>query len=310
MQIKLSLKALEAFESASRTGSFVAAAQELSISPAAVSQLIRNLEHQLEVKLFHRLNRRITLTEAGLEIQPHVRLAFEELNLVAHKLTSKQPHRKLVISMPVSVAVDWLSMRISGFTAIHGHTDFALVGEEDPVSFEKESVDIRMTNGEFFYHDHDTQAIMTDVVFPACSPEFLIRHGPIKQPAQLLELPLIHTDWGPSAAAFPSWGDWFEYCGIVANRLSDTGLTANFSRTAIDLARGGLGVVLCQQMLASSYLNDGSLVRLGDQALPLSQPYCLTIPQNRQNRQIVVDFKRWLTDQMLETGSATARLQR
>ena len=111
MSINLSLKALEAFESAARNGSFVAAAQELSISPAAVSQLIRNLEKQVDRKLFHRVNRSIVLTEAGLEIQPHVSLAFEEINLVSSKLKANQPQRKLVISMPVSIAVDWLSLK-------------------------------------------------------------------------------------------------------------------------------------------------------------------------------------------------------
>ena len=300
MSINLSLKALEAFESAARNGSFVGAAQELSISPAAISQLIRNLENQVDRKLFKRVNRGIVLTEAGLEIQPHVNLAFEELNLVSQKLKANQPQRKLVISMPVSIAVDWLSLRISKFTDSHGQIDFSLRGEEDPVLFDKETIDIRMTYGKFFYSDHETQAIMTDVVFPACSPAFMRKHGPFELPEQLLEMPLIHTNWGPSAAAFPSWRNWFEDCGITVDRHTNSGLAANFSRTAIDLARGGLGIVLCQGMLASTYLKDQSLLRIGEHALKLSHPYCLTIPKNKQNRQIVLDFKKWLVDQMLD----------
>ncbi len=300
MSTNLSLKALEAFESAARNGSFVAAAQELSITPAAVSQLIRNLENQVGRKLFHRINRSITLTEAGLEIQPHVSMAFDELNQVAQKLKANTPQRKLVISIPSSVAVDWLSKRIFDFTAQYGPVDFSLRGEEDPVAFEKDAIDIRMTYGKFFYPDFVTEEILTDTVFPACSPEFLQQHGPFDHPQQLLNTSLIHTDWGPSAATFPTWKNWFDDRGLSAGWHIESGLVTNYSKTAIDLAISGLGVVLCQGMLACAYLKDNSLVRISKYHLQLSQPYCLTIPNNRVGREIVMDFKSWLIDQMLD----------
>ena len=129
-----------------------------------------------------------------------------------------------------------------------------------------------MTYGKFFYPEHETTEILTDVVFAACSPDFLDKHGPVQQPQQLLNLPLIHTSWGPSAAAFPSWRSWFEDCGIAADRRTESGLTANYSRTAIDLARAGLGVVLCQGMLASPYIKDRSLVRVADHGLKTVTP--------------------------------------
>ena len=277
----------------------MAAAHELSITPAAVSQLIRSLENQVNRKLFHRVNRSVVLSEAGLEIQPHVNLAFNELNQVAQKLKANKPQKKLVISIPSSVAVGWLSERIPEFTALHGPVDFSLRGEEDPVSFEKEAIDIRMTYGKFFYPEHKTEQILIDSVFPACSPDFLSRHGPFEHMEDLLNVPLIHTDWGPSAAAFPSWKNWFESFGIQAGRLSDHGLIANYSKTAIDLAIGSLGIVLCQHMLASSYLKQGVLVRVSEKSIRLPQPYCLTIPKHKTNRQIVMDFKHWITSTML-----------
>ena len=79
----VSLKGLQAFELAARLGSFVAAAEALSVSPAAVSQLIRGLESQVGRKLFHRINRGITLTEAGREVLPRLSAAFEELHGVS-----------------------------------------------------------------------------------------------------------------------------------------------------------------------------------------------------------------------------------
>ncbi|WP_292228981.1 LysR family transcriptional regulator, partial [Mesorhizobium sp.] len=78
-----SLRGLQAFEAAARTGSFAAAAEELSISAAAVSQLIRTVEEQMGRQLFHRVNRRAVLTEAGVEMLPRLRMAFREIGSVA-----------------------------------------------------------------------------------------------------------------------------------------------------------------------------------------------------------------------------------
>ncbi len=73
-----SLKGMRAFEAAARTGSFAAAAAELSVSPAAIGQLIRSLEDQVGRKLFLRINRGITPTEAGLEVLPRLSVIFDE----------------------------------------------------------------------------------------------------------------------------------------------------------------------------------------------------------------------------------------
>lgn len=74
-----SLRGLQAFEAAARTGSFAAAAEELSVSAAAVSQLIRIVEEQVGRKLFHRANRRVVLSEVGVEMLPRLTMAFQEI---------------------------------------------------------------------------------------------------------------------------------------------------------------------------------------------------------------------------------------
>ncbi|TIN73394.1 MAG: LysR family transcriptional regulator [Mesorhizobium sp.] len=86
MAVPPSLKGLQAFEAAARTGSFAAAAEELSVSAAAVSQLIRTVEEQMGRKLFHRVNRRVVLTEAGVEMLPRLTMAFQEIGSVARQL--------------------------------------------------------------------------------------------------------------------------------------------------------------------------------------------------------------------------------
>ena len=108
-----SLKGLQAFEAAARSGSFAAAAEELSISAAAVSQLIRTVEEQMGRKLFHRVNRRVVLTEAGVEMLPRLTLAFQEIGSIARGGDAFRP--RLVISVPPSMAMGWLSERLAGF---------------------------------------------------------------------------------------------------------------------------------------------------------------------------------------------------
>ncbi|TIW17301.1 MAG: LysR family transcriptional regulator, partial [Mesorhizobium sp.] len=82
-----SLRGLQAFEAAARTGSFAAAAEELSISAAAVSQLIRTVEEQMGRQLFHRINRRAVLTEAGVEMLPRLSMALREIGSVARDVS-------------------------------------------------------------------------------------------------------------------------------------------------------------------------------------------------------------------------------
>ncbi|RVC44730.1 LysR family transcriptional regulator, partial [Mesorhizobium sp. M4B.F.Ca.ET.088.02.2.1] len=109
-----SLKGLQAFEAAARAGSFVAAAEELSISAAAVSQLIRTVEEQMGRKLFHRVNRRVVLTEAGVEMLPRLAMAFQEIGSVSREVSGGAFRPRLVVSVPPSMAMGWLSERLYG----------------------------------------------------------------------------------------------------------------------------------------------------------------------------------------------------
>jgi LysR family glycine cleavage system transcriptional activator len=296
-----SLRTLQAFEAAARTGSFVAAAEELAVSSAAVSQLIATLEDHVGRKLFHRINRRAVLTEAGREVLPRLTLAFEELNGVARDLIGSDHRARLVVSVPPSVAVEWLPRRLADFIARHGEADIFIRGEEEPIAFERDLIDIRLSYGRFPDRDHDAEPIATDAVHTVCTRDFLKRHGPVRAPRDLLRLPLIHTDWGPAAASFPSWRGWFESASVTPSRESRRGLTVNSSAAALDLARAGLGIALCQGLFAARAVEDGSLVKPLGAALPLAQPYCLTVPQRSARRAIVTVFKDWFVGECMKS---------
>ncbi|MCP4433476.1 MAG: LysR family transcriptional regulator [Gammaproteobacteria bacterium] len=289
-----SLKGLRAFEAAARSGSFAAAAIELSVSPAAIGQLIRSLEDQVGRKLFHRVNRGIIPTEAGLEVLPRLSAAFDELKGISRQISGASSHARLTISAPNSVVAGWLSQRIGEFVASHGPIDISLRSDNDPVDFERDMIDIRMSYGRFHYRTHDTHEMVTDAIFPVCAPSFMDRNGPFTTVENLLDTSLIHTDWGPASASFPTWRNWFEAASVSPERQTGQDLVADSSIAAINLAISGLGVTLCQGLLAAQLIADGSLVHAYNLALLQSQPYCLTIPRQSVNRPIVSMFRDWL----------------
>lgn len=296
-----SLRGLQAFEAAARSGSFAAAAEELSISAAAVSQLIRTVEEQMGRKLFYRVNRRVVLTEAGVEMLPRLTLAFQEIGSIARGGDAFRP--RLVISVPPSMAMGWLSERLAGFVASHGAVDISLRGDDDPVPFDRELIDIRLSFGPH-YREHPTEDIVRDAVYPVCAPGLA---ATIK-PESLVRTPLIHTDWGPTGASFPSWRNWFEVAGIEPGRAVHRGLSANSSRAALDLAISGLGVALAQGIYCAQALEDGRLVRANALSIALRQPYCLTIPERSARRDVVAAFRDWLIEECRRSVGSPALL--
>ncbi|MFK0688615.1 LysR substrate-binding domain-containing protein [Mesorhizobium sp. IMUNJ 23033] len=305
-----SLRGLQAFEAAARSGSFAAAAEELSVSAAAVSQLIRTVEEQMGRKLFLRVNRRAVLTDAGREMLPRLTTAFEEIGSVSRELGGAELRSRLVVSVPPSMAMGWLSTRLAKFVAGHGAVDIALRGEDDPVSFDHDLIDIRLSYGRSHYRDEVTEEIVRDAVYPVCAPGIASEPGIAREigssESTLAGLPLIHTDWGPTGASFPSWRSWFEAAGMAPSRAGQRGLSANSSRAALDLAISGLGVALAQGVYCAEAIEDGRLVRPVTRALMLSQPYCLTIPQRSIRREVVAAFKTWLTEECLRSVGSPA----
>jgi len=303
-----SLRGLQAFEAAARSGSFAAAAEELSISAAAVSQLIRTIEDQMGRKLFHRINRRVILTEAGVEMLPRLTMAFQEIGSVSRELGGAEFRSRLVVSVPPSMAMGWLSSRLAGFVRSHGAVDISLRGEDDPVSFDRDLIDIRLSYGPH-YRDHATEDIVKDAVYPVCAPGLVAGTHHLYDSAAMLGLPLIHTDWGPTGASFPSWRSWFEAAGLEPGRGIRRGLSANSSRAALDLAISGLGIALSQGVFCADAVEAGGLVRPAAKALQLRQPYCLTIPERSGRREVVAAFRQWLIGECKRSVCSHALVQ-
>jgi len=283
MNLKLPpLNALKAFEAAARTGSHVAAASELGVSAAAVSQQVRNLETWFGKRLFTRHNNRITLTDAGIAVYRDTARPLQDISAMSRRILGEAARGRLVISVLPSLAERWLAPHLARFAAEAPETSIDLRVEEDPVDLAQADIDLRICYGAHFYPDFRVIPLFRDTVLPMAAPAFWERlaGGPEAAPDSCL----IHTLWGPSFASHPSWMDWFNGQGIGRDPRPAEGHRVGTSSAALALAQLGIGVALGQRHLAEREIADGSLVAPMGEALALGHPYCAVHAHGKQGR--------------------------
>src|SRR6476661_5197117 len=141
------LNGLRAFEAAARHMSFTDAAEELSVTQAAISHQVRGLEQRLGLKLFVRRNRSLLLSEAGQAYLPSVRGAFDQLNEATEKLLQKDRGGHLTVTTTASFATKWLVPRLGGFQRSNPENDVRFSTGTGLIDFSREDVDIGIRYG-------------------------------------------------------------------------------------------------------------------------------------------------------------------
>ncbi len=279
------LNAIRAFEASARHGGFVAAAQELGVTPAAVSLQIRKLEDFYEAALFHRLASGVELTEVGAAIFADCAAALSTLESTGDLVAAREARSRIVVSCINSLAHRWLARHLSEISVRVPDHWVEIRAEPDPVDFEDRGVDIRITYGEHLYPHHDARPLFTDLLMPVCTPEFAGRAGlEGTGPEALQDEHLIQTWWNPSFWAYPTWSDWFAAAGVAHQPRPGVGPAANMPALAIDMALAGLGVALGQRSLAMQELKAGRLVAPFDATLAMPSPYALVTPRSARRK--------------------------
>ena len=271
MRDRLPLNALQAFEQAARAGSFAAAAQELGVSPAAVSQHIRLLEDRFGKQVFFRRANGVELTDAGRELFLRVAGAFAELTEAAAHLKTSATRPRAVISVIASVGELWLLPRLADLS---DHSGVQIIEEnEDPVDFASRGVDIRITYGAVAYTSQTVEVLFHDRMVPVAAPILAaaLDGGALHAGDGLL----IHTQWGPTYANPQSWSGWHEALGSPRRPDSGGGLSVDRLGIAATAARLGSGVALLPETLAAADLVRGTLVAVGPTAALMPHPYVM-----------------------------------
>lgn len=297
------LNALRAFEAAARSGSYVAAAEELGVSPAAVSQQVKNLEEFLGKELFRRYNNRIVLTDAGQTIYSGATDALQSISAITEQVVSGRARSRLVISALPSVAERWMEPRLAVYARENPNFRFELRSEDDMVDFARNEIDLRLSYGINLYPEMATIPITRDEVLPVCSPAYLERNLAAKSSGMTFvpDDDLIHTNWGPSFVSHPTWQAWFSEIGVA--RPDETrGFRIGKSSLALDMARDGFGVALGQRMMAADDLRAGRLIILEDRPISLGHHYCLVYPRSKIKKAGLIDLVNWLVQSVSSHG--------
>jgi LysR family glycine cleavage system transcriptional activator len=299
------LNALKAFEAIARHLSFARAAEELHVTPAALSHQIRALEDQLGLELFHRRARAIELTDAGRLIYPGLHSGFESVRNAMGQLERSRQGNVLVISATPGLVAKWLMPRLWRFLLARPDIDARVSASLKIADFGEEGVDVAIRLSKRIAPGLHDEPLFADFMLPVCSPR-LVEEG-LRSPADLPRFPLIHYEFLTSMHTPPGWADWFAAAGLH-NADATRGLKVNVADHALDAAVAGAGVSLSHKLIASDDVHSGRLVTPFGPQLPLPSGYHFVCPRGHETRPNVRAFREWLFAEMEETKAKWAAL--
>ena len=287
------LGALRAFEATARHMSFSKAADELHVTPAAVSHQIHALEQDLGVRLFHRMNRSIELTASARVLLPGLSEAFAGIQSSVRRLRTHNDTGTLTVTASPSFAAKWLVLRLHRFQEQCLEVDVRISATDNVVDLTKGDFDIAIRYGTGNYPGLDVELLFTNEVFPACSPQLLTTGPPLRTPDDLPLHNLIHDQTVERDPLVPTWPMWLKAAG-VKNPPATAGLSFNNMHLALDAAIAGHGVGLAQSTIAAADLAAGRLLRLFSLALPDQFAYYIVTAPGALERPKVRAFRDWL----------------
>jgi LysR family glycine cleavage system transcriptional activator len=293
------LTALRAFEAAARHLSFARAAEELGVTPAALSFQIKNLEDHLGAPLFHRLNRAVDLTEAGRVLAPGATEGFEQL-ITAWRATRRlQDTRVLAVTAGPAFTAKCLAPRLYGFARAHPEIELRFVAGLRMMDFDRDEIDVAIRYGygadAGLYSEH----LVDEGLLPMMRPDIAALYP---TPHSLVRAPLLQDDSHSFLEPPAGWSTWFHASGIT----HDPAPTARFSQAdhAIDATLAGGGVVLSRTSLAQQLLASGQLVAPYDIALTTAAHFRFVCARGNEQRPQIAAFREWLFSEIsaLPTG--------
>ena len=285
------LNALRAFEASARHLSMKEAAAELSVTPGAVSQLVRGLEQRLGTQLFRRGNRSLVLTEAGQNYFAPIRHAFRQIGEATRRLRALPNAGVLTVSAPPAFAASWLVPRLGRFRTRHADIELNIATTRGLANFAADGVDVAIRHGLGRYPGLRCDRIASIAMIPVCSPRLLASLGDRAPqcPADLLGLPLLHD------AERQDWALWFQAQDVAdLGQAASSGISFDDQTLLIRAAASHQGVALVTETLARPEIEQGGLVRVLDVAWPQEFSYWLACPRATADQPKIVAFRDWL----------------
>ena len=287
------LATLRVFEAAARHQSFKQAAEELGLTPSAISHGVGTLEEWLGLELFERGPRGVTLSQAGSDYVAYITDALETIAIGTRRLPTTRSERRVRVSVAPTFALRWLLPRLRTFRERHPRILVSLDTSHRRVSLPSEDGDFGIRMGQEPPPGLSTDHLLSETLVAVATPEYcakLTTGGALDwSRATLLRMQTLALDWGA----------WIDATGTVVPEDADS-LHFDTLQMAQEAAVSGLGIAICRRPFVDGDLQAGRLVVIGPEDTGLSSSYWLVSPQGTETRPEMIAFRRWL----LEAASA------
>jgi len=296
-----SLNSLRTFESAARLKSFALAAQELFVSPSAVSHQIRLLEQRLGVELFIRLDRKVALSNAGELFYPQVKLGITTLITATEQLRVNNEENNLLLKMSVVpfFATRWLLPKLADFKRLYPNCHLKVHTSTTASNFAQESLDLVIRRGVGPWLGMVSKLLCRERLAAVCSPELLMS---IKRPQDLFRQPLLCN-----VEVMTEWQEWFETQGLVYQAPKSSFDFQNTSQI-LDACLSGAGVALIDPLMIHQHLLQGELVNIFNHSVDSIRSYFIVYPEQHRSQDKIHIFEQWLSDKMADDPLMLTRM--
>ncbi len=288
------LKAIQAFESVARNGSYVMAARELHVTPAAVGQQVRALEARLGTPLFHRLDtgtNRLVPTEQAKLALVDFQTGFDRLDRGMKSLRATR--NTLTISASQAFVAKWLMARLDTFATQYPAIELRLDVTDRLVDVAHDEADIAIRCGLGGWPDISVTLLMNEEVFPVCAPTLLSSEARSSL-KDFRDYTLIHDATSKTTGLLPEWETWLRAAGMPLSNAKN-GLQINSSAAVIQAAINGAGIALARRTFVADDLRQGLLVRLFPKIVfPIEAAYYLVYANAAGARPNVQAFCAWI----------------
>ncbi|MAN80618.1 MAG: LysR family transcriptional regulator [Magnetovibrio sp.] len=302
------LNALRAFESAARHLSMSRAADELHVTPAAISHQVKGLEEFLGMQLFHRQQRGLALTETGAAYLPGLREGFEKIQAATQALYDSEATGPLTVSVTPTFAAKWLVHRLEKFTNLHPEIQVMLVATSLKVRFDMGEADVAVRYGPGNYVGCRVDKMFEEEVYAVCAPELMSGKNPIREPRDLLNHTLLHPVQQDLDDSFPTWEMWLRGHGVrTEGPIPGPNISPHWM--LVEAAVNGQGVALVKASVAERDLETGRLVRPFAETIPVAHAYWLISPEDTADKPKVKAFREWIMAEAREHAEHHAELE-
>ncbi len=278
------MSALVAFEAAARHVGFKPAAQELNVTPAAISHQVKALEADLRTPLFHRHHRGVQLTESGAFLLVALQRGFETIDGTIAQLRERASHSSVTIAVSTAVSSLWLTPKLAQFWKTHGDISVAQIVSDDDST--PAQCDLSIRYGDMSRDSGACSILFADRIIALSSPQFARSH-PVSTAADLAKLPLIH--FVSTVAGWTDWQQWLQMLGYDGP-VKD-GHRVNNYMIALQAARDDMGAVLGWVSLTQSHLTSGELVPLLPDKMETKEDFYIKLhPHASERARLVHDW--------------------